>query len=498
MAKRPLSGGVYFFKEVWYNTQSSAGVAQLVEHQLPKLGAAGSNPVARSRKGLESPFCFIITTMRYLDVLKKLYYERPHGKVKLSLGLARIEKLLDLLNNPHLNYKKIHITGTNGKGSVTRLIYNSLLESGERVGAFFSPHLYTFRERIEIDGKMISEDEVVEVSERVYPAVEKLDSLGDDWRPSFFETLTAMVFEYFRMKNVDWAVVEVGLGGRLDATNVIVPEVSVIVSVDYDHVGILGNTLSQIAFEKAGIIKNGIPVVVGETKREPLKVIENVARERRADLHVLERDFFYCGTSLKLNENRFTYRGYTILKDLILKLNGRHQIDNASVALRALEVLDKFDEDSIRKAFSNVVHPGRFEVLNYKGRTIVLDGAHNVSGMRKLAISLEDYFPNSDVAAVIGILDDKDRESMVDAVHGLISKAFVTKPKSHRSEKFHEVCEMFRKRKVPCEVLEKPIEAFEKALKEPSDIVLVAGSLYLVGEIRMVIVEGEVLPEWNI
>ncbi len=433
-----------------------------------------------------------------MDVLRYLYYSRPHGKVKISLGLERMNRLLDLLGEPQKEFKVVHITGTNGKGSVSRMIYSILRNSGNRVGAFFSPHLYSFRERIEVDGEMIGEEDVVKTFQRIQPALKKMDAMGEDWMPSFFETVTAMAFEYFRNKGVEWAVVEVGLGGRLDATNVVEPEISVITTVDYDHMGILGDSLEKIAFEKAGIIKPGIPVVTGEIKREPLEVIESVSKSKGSSLSILERDFFYCDPKLSLNSNSFTYRGAHRLEGIKLRLNGRHQIDNASVAIRVFEVLGNFQELSIRKALSEIVHPGRFEVVKREGKTVVLDGAHNPSGMGKLVISMKDYFPESEIVGVVGILDDKDRENMVEKVHRILGKVYVTKPRGRRSNNFKDICMMFKTRKIPCEIIESPWKAFEKALSDPTDVVLVAGSLYLVGEIRMMLFEGKVIEEWTI
>ncbi len=436
--------------------------------------------------------------MRYLDVLNTLYNERPHGKVKLDLGLGRIEKLLDLLGNPQDSYKVVHVTGTNGKGSTSRMIYKTLLESGKKVGAFFSPHLYTFRERMEVNNEKIKEEEVVEVFEEVMEKVKLLDELGRDWMPSFFEVTTAMAFTYFKKKNIEWAVVEVGLGGRLDATNVVKPSASVITTVDYDHMNILGDTLEKIAYEKSGIIKEGVPVITGEIKKEPLDVIEKVARERKSDLSVLERDFFFCSVRLKLNENVFNYRGNGFYEDLTIKLNGRHQVKNASVAIRTLEVLNELKEEPLRRALRGVVNPGRFEVLKYGGKDVVMDGAHNESGAANLAMSLDDYFHGKTLVGVIGILDDKSREKMVEKLKHFFGKVYVTHPKSHRASKWYEVCDMFKSRHVPCEAVENPWKAFQKALKDPADAVVIAGSLYMVGEIRMMIFEGKVLDEWLI
>lgn len=179
-------------------------------------------------------------------------------------------------------------------------------------------------------------------------------------------------------------------------------------------------------------------------------------------------------------------------------MNGRHQIKNASVAIRALEVIDEIEESALREALRSVNNPGRFEVLEYEGMRVVMDGAHNESGAKNLATTIEDYFPSETIVGVIGILDDKNREKMVEKFKHFLSKVYVTRPRSHRAQRWRELCDMFRKHGVPCETEEIPWKAFQKALKDPADIILVAGSLYLVGEIRMMIFEGRELEEWKL
>ena len=435
--------------------------------------------------------------MEYLDVLKRLYVERPHSKVKL--GLYRIKELLERLGNPHKDYPVIHITGTNGKGSASRIVQAILTESGKRVGLYTSPHLYTFKERISVDGEMITEKEVVDLFAEINPHAKKMDDKGEEFSPSFFEFVTAMAFLYFKEKKVDVAVVEVGLGGRYDATNVVNPSITAITTVDLDHTMTLGNTLRQIAYEKAGIIKENVPVVVGEEKKDPLEVIQKIAEERNASVLLFNRDFRYSEKTLRLNENRFDYFGRNVLNDLVLSLNGKHQLRNASISLRIIEEVEgELKEVSVRKGLMNVKNPGRFEVFKRSGKTIVLDGAHNPAGAKALVESLRIYFPEEKMVGVIGILDDKDRESMMNYFKDVLGKVIITKPKSERAKNMEELFEIAKKYIQRTFFIEEPLKALERAFEEEEEVIVVAGSLYLIGEIEEYLVEGKLGEEWNV
>ena len=435
--------------------------------------------------------------MEYLDALKRLYVERPHGKVKL--GLYRIKELLERLGNPHRDYPVIHITGTNGKGSASRIVQAILTESGKKVGLYTSPHLYTFRERISIDNEMITEEEVVNLFTEINPHAKRMDDKGEEFSPSFFEFVTAMAFLYFKEKRVDVAVVEVGLGGRYDATNVVNPLVTSITTVDLDHTMTLGNTLRQIAYEKAGIIKENVPVVVGEEKKDPLEVIQKIAEEKNADVFLFNRDFRYSEKALKLNENHFDYFGKNMLNDLVLSLNGKHQLRNASISLKIVEeVENELEEVSVRRGLMNVKNPGRFEVFKRDGKTIVLDGAHNPAGAKALVESLKIYFPEGRMIGVIGILDDKDRESMMNHFKDVLGKVIITRPKSERAKDMEELIEIAKKYIQEVSFIEEPLEALERAFEEEEDVIVVAGSLYLIGEIEEYLVKGKLGEEWNV
>lgn len=433
--------------------------------------------------------------MNYLDILKTLYHKRPMSHIKP--GLERISLLLSKLGDPHRKYQVFHVGGTNGKGSVTNMIASVLIAQGYRVGSYYSPHLYTFRERIRLNERHISEEEVEEIYKEMSPILEELDR-DEIFSPSFFEVVTAMAFLYFERMNVEIAVVEVGLGGRLDATNVVTPLVSTIVTVDRDHEKILGNTIEQIAWEKAGIIKDGRPVVTVERKQEALKVLKDVAKKRGSKMFVLDEDFFVENEAYALNHNTFDYLGERTLRKLVLTLNGPHQVRNAAAALKALEA-SKLDlsERAIREGLVNAKNPGRFEVFERNGKKIILDGAHNPHGARSLADSVRIYLPNRELGAVIGILDDKDRMGILEAYRGLFKKVFVTRVPSLRMKNFEDLVSTAKANFEEVEAVENPLEALERSL-EQFDTVLVTGSLFLVGYIREYLVEGRIGEEWNL
>ncbi|PLV57556.1 folylpolyglutamate synthase/dihydrofolate synthase family protein [Thermotoga sp. SG1] len=429
--------------------------------------------------------------MGYLDVLRYLYHKRPMGKIKP--GLERISLLLSLLGNPHTKYQVIHVGGTNGKGSVTNMISNVLISQGYRVGSYYSPHLSTFRERIRLNEEFISENDVETIYQQMEPVLKRLDE-DEVFSPSFFETVTAMAFLYFAEKNVDVAVVEVGLGGRLDATNVVSPLCSVIVTVDRDHEKVLGNTIEQIAWEKSGIIKNGTPVVTGEEKIEALKVIEEVARKKESKVFAFNRDFTVEVESLKLFENRFNYLGEKVLKDLALTMNGPHQLANAGVALKALEAIDlSVSESAIREGLKKAKNLGRFEVIEKDGKRFVLDGAHNPHAARSLVKSLKLYFKEP-LNLIIGVLDDKDRAGILKEFRNVFDRIILTQVPSPRMKDLDGFVAIAKEILGNVEIIEDPLEALKIA--DEKSVTVVSGSLFLVGYVREYLETGKIGEEW--
>jgi len=374
--------------------------------------------------------------MSYDETVRYLYSLRKYG---IKFGLENIGRLMPALDNPHTSFPAVHVAGTNGKGSTSAVIASLLQAAGLRVGLFTSPHLISFTERIRINGEEMTEEEVMEYAEEIKDTVSRLDGFS----PTFFEVVTALAMLYFSRKKVDAAVVEVGMGGRLDATNIITPEVSVITSIGIDHAEFLGNTLTEIAREKAGIIKNNIPVVSDSQLPEAGTVIEKKAQEKNSSLSVLGRDF---SSVLKSDDTEgicFDYSDASRKFDgLMLPLAGEHQMRNASVAIRAAELfLKKYrsaspssaprqehgDEYLVREGLKNVRWPGRLEFVSYDP-PILIDGAHNPSAAAVLAENLRSIFLKKfkKIIMVIGVMGDKDIEGIIGPLLPLASYSILT------------------------------------------------------------------------
>jgi dihydrofolate synthase/folylpolyglutamate synthase len=346
-------------------------------------------------------------TTAYYRTLRQLY---GLGKFGVKLGLENITALLDDLGQPHRTFPSIHVAGSNGKGSVAALLAATLQAAGFRVGLYTSPHLVDFRERIRVDGRPISRRRVVSLWVRLRPRVRKL-------KATYFEVVTAMAFQYFRARDVDVAVVETGLGGRLDATNVLLPHAAVITNISREHTRWLGTRLEQIAREKAGIIKEGVPVICAETRKTPLKVIHSACRRHKANLHLVDEELGWKveeanlgGTDLLIEGNREYYGS------LYLGLAGRHQVRNAMTALLSLQVLRNIGWEipmrAVRRGFSLVDWPGRLQVVQ-RLPLVLLDVAHNPSGAEALRRAVEEFLPHSKVCFVFGVQEDKEHGAMI-------------------------------------------------------------------------------------
>lgn len=401
-------------------------------------------------------------------------------------GLERTAKLLDFLGKPQERLKLIHIAGTNGKGSTTAMIANVLSSAGYNTGMYISPHLYRNTERMTIDGKEITEEDFVMYAVEVLDMVKLMREKGLE-EPTQFEMYTAMALLYFERKKVDFAVIEVGLGGRFDATNVIDPTLAVITSISYDHMDILGDTIEKIAYEKAGIIKDGGTVVMyPQLYPEAAAVIEEVSREKKADL--IKADA--ASVSLKAYNMGgqlvdFKYRDYDIT-DMKLPLIGDHQISNAAVALTAIAELEnmgyKIGAEAIRKGIEAVKWPCRLSIVSTEP-LILIDGAHNEDGINSLQAALSKYFSSKKIIFVIGMLKDKDYGYAIKKLMPMAHSVVATEPVSERALSAKDMAEAVEPycRSVYAEPdITKAIEK-AKELYDEDSMICICGSLYLAG-----------------
>ncbi|HHH79864.1 MAG TPA: bifunctional folylpolyglutamate synthase/dihydrofolate synthase [Thermoplasmatales archaeon] len=418
------------------------------------------------------------------DEMTRLYSLRSFG---IKPGLSRIMGLLEEMGNPHLEYNVVHVGGTNGKGSVCRILGSILEEAGYVTGVYTSPHLSHLRERIVVNDVEINDDELHRLIEEVLSLVEKSRD-----KPTFFEVTTAIAFEYFRRKKVDVAVVEVGLGGRLDATNVVQPQLTVLTSISIDHGNILGGTIEEIAEEKAGILKEGVPLITS-AREKALGIIRGVAKEKNVDVTVVDKNSW---RRLEKNENgqRFVVHGLIKDYDVETSLLGLYQGENVAVAVISAEKLQMngffLPEGSIEKGVMLAENPGRMEVVS-NNPTIVLDGAHNPAAMDALVETLLNDFEYNRLIVVLGILGDKDVESMVKTIAKHSSHIIATQPKNERACNANLIAEYIREDKAGCKVEVIPnVEDAVKRVKrvaQGDDLVCITGSLYTVGEARDVL-----------
>ncbi|HEX7093242.1 MAG TPA: folylpolyglutamate synthase/dihydrofolate synthase family protein [Nitrospiraceae bacterium] len=416
--------------------------------------------------------------MTYSSAVAYLYRLQRHG---IKLGLETMTALTVRLGKPQTKYRTLHIAGTNGKGSTAAMAATVLQAAGYRVGLYTSPHLVEFRERIRVNGEMIAESQVAQLTEQLQTLCEP------DLSPTFFEYTTAMAFQHFADSGVDVAVLEVGLGGRFDATNVVMPMACAVTTISLDHQEYLGPTLSSIAFEKAGIIKPGVPVVLGRLEDDAWRAIEQVARKQQAPAFRLNEDFRTEGEG----PQQFSYRGLGMQYDgLTCALEGRHQLDNAACALALLEAAAPqgiaVTAEAVTAALRAVNWAGRLEVVDRRP-TILLDGAHNPAA----ATALADYLTRSDqshpsrpVVLVLGMMRDKDHRGFVEPLRSLIDEVVLTQADLPRSATAHELRASLEGLLSHPHVVPSFSDAMALARKlaTPDGLVCVTGSLMLVGE----------------
>ncbi len=406
--------------------------------------------------------------------------------------LARVERLLAALDNPHLKFKSVHVAGTKGKGSTCVMLASVLSTAGYRTGLYTSPHLHSFRERIQIDGAIIQEDQFARLVERIRPLAEQ------DKELTTFEVATAVAFAHFAEMGVEVAVVEVGLGGRLDATNVVSPVASVITTIGHDHMHILGKTLAQIAKEKAGIIKPGIPVVSAPQEPPAMAIIQRRCAEQHAPLHPVGRDWKWRTVHFALDGQEFTASGRVMTcanprrlfyQGLYTPLLGKHQLRNATVALSTVEVLRQsgmhISEPAVRQGLRDVVWPARFEVMGCYPSTVI-DGAHNVDSARCLMATLRQYFPDQEPWLVLAILSDKDVAAILHALLPGARGAFFARSQHPRAADPHELQREAQRYAVSTRVVEDIGKALEEASQQvgPAGLVVASGSFSTAGAAR--------------
>lgn len=415
------------------------------------------------------------------------------GKFGSNYGLERTFRLLDLIGNPHEKIKLIHIAGTNGKGSTTSMVTKILRGFGYKVGMYTSPYLEEFEERIQINGENINKSTLINLLEEVKIAIKTVIKEGYE-HPTEFEIITALMFLHFYNEKVDYGVIEVGLGGRLDSTNVLTPKVSVITSISLDHINILGDNLRNIAKEKAGIIKEGIPVILYPQTEEVEDVILNTAEEKKSKVYLVKKE---TGRLIDINyEDLYqnveiqSYKNTYVIK---LPLLGSHQILNLGVAINTIEVLFEkenieLNKNLIEKSLEDVRWIGRLEVL-MKNPTVVIDGAHNIDGIKTLKKNIKTYFKYNKIYLLLGILADKQVKEMIEEITPMAEKIYALTPHSERSELSEDLRNEILKYNPNTIALESYEEAFSLALKEAKeeDLILISGSLYMIGDMRKII-----------
>jgi dihydrofolate synthase/folylpolyglutamate synthase len=422
----------------------------------------------------------------FRESLSFLYGLERFGMV---FGLANIRNIVQVLGNPHQNLKTIHIAGSNGKGSTAAMIASVLQKSGYRVGLYTSPHILSFTERIQINSESIAERQVARLTERIRGAI---DEARIPQEFTFFDFTTAMAFLYFAESGVDLAIVEVGLGGRLDSTNIVMPLVAVVTNISYEHRDVLGYTLSEIAMEKAGIIKQGVPVVTGVTEQEIQGELEGVCRKQEAALYRMGRDFTIeseDGGSLHFRGRRWD------LAELRVNLMGKFQIDNAGVALATLETVDELGYTVSRKciydALERITWPGRLEVVRERP-WVVLDGAHNPAAAEALRTALLENFPYRRCFLLLGIMKDKEVETIVSILAPLSHETVLCKPRQDRAAPPERLVRALEAVGGKGQVIPDVAEGLDTLLSRAgeNDLICVAGSFYTIGEAKAHLMKG--------
>ncbi len=435
---------------------------------------------------------FLLQTIDY-EKLTQYKYDTS------TFDLKRMEEMMSYVGSPHKKRKAVHITGTKGKGSTAIIIASVLKGLGLKTGLFTSPHLIYLGERMKINDRMISQEMFVQLINMLKPYIDRITLKNPILMPTFFEIVTAIAFLYFEREKTDISVLEVGMGGRLDSTNIVLPEVSVITPVGDDHTDRLGQTLDRIAYEKAGIIKEGVPVISSIQEPDALAVISKTCKEKMSRLHLVGRDILIrdikvtkrngiYGTECEIKTWRKHY------KNIFLPLIGRHQVENCAAAIGSLEILSetgviKVDKEMVINALAKIRCPARIEVIS-ENPLIVLDTAHTVASMKTLKESIQENFSYNTIVVVIGLSEDKDIESVLKEIACIADDIILTRtgnPREAEPEQMAVVVKQFFHNNLMV------IEDIDEALKEANriakkdDLVCITGSFFLAGKVKEIL-----------
>lgn len=423
-------------------------------------------------------------------------------------GLDRIQLLMEALGHPERRLKFIHVAGTNGKGSVCAYLTSILRGAGYDVGTFTSPYLTSYANRLQYNGEDIDDASLVRLANRLKPEADKLAS-GEWGMPTMFEVTTALALLYYgTVVFPDYVVWETGLGGRLDVTNIVSPVVTVITNVGHDHMDVLGPTIADIAREKAGIIKSGVPLITAVQHPEAAAIVRETAAAKQATVYALGDRFSYDALSVRENEQKFTFHGpFRALQSLTVTLNGAHQLANAAVAIMAIEVLRVYyalivDDDVLEAALRDTSWPGRLEMVSQSPR-ILLDGAHNPEGMEALAAALKDVYRYSRLNLMMAMMPNKNHEHSLRHILPLVDTLVITEPDFHKKMPAAELAAVAEKLRGelggPREIVVEPdwrraLEVLRDASSLSSEnddpLSVVTGTLYLIADVRSWLLHG--------
>jgi len=433
---------------------------------------------------------------RYQEALDYIYSFVDYSLTKNlryspeKFNLSRMYRFLELIGNPHQDYATIHVAGTKGKGSICAMISSILSHSGYITGFYSSPHMIYFTERIRIGDQLISQKEIADYVDYLKPFIDQVEQI------TTFEITTALAFKYFSDQKVDFAVIEVGLGGRFDATNVITPKVSVISTISFDHTKILGNTLSKIAFEKSGIIKNNVPVVVSRQKRTAMKMIQSIAQERSAPLIDTNESYRVTSGQRTLDYQEFMIQNSSTSTDWIrLPLIGSHQLENARTAYAVINELHdqgvKISAAAVKQGFEQVDWPGRLEILQ-RDPLVIIDGAHNPDSFRNLVRTIKEYLTDRKVIFILGASEDKNILTMMQIIKPVVDHLIITKSTHPRAMDIEKIQALADTIGISSVCVEKVEDAKVKAesLSNENSVIIAAGSIFIAGALREMFIKN--------